>query len=86
MVGSSEASTWMLITTTNISTGFVGKGKVQETMANFTPLPMGLVSLLIVTTSLFWELVAIAIAYTCKICWKIMIGTSTSLLISQSYL
>jgi len=43
----------MLKTTTCISIGSMGKGKVQETMVSFAPPLMGLGSSIVVTIGLF---------------------------------
>ncbi len=63
----SNASTWVLTTTTDTSIGFVAKGKVQETMASFAPLLMGSNSSVVVTTGSLWELVATVVACTCEL-------------------
>ncbi len=86
ITSSSKASTWMLTTTTNTSTDFVGKGKVQKTMANYVFPVMGLGSSIVVATCSLWKLVTTVIAYTSEFFWKIIIVTSTSLLVSWSYL
>jgi hypothetical protein len=58
----------------------MGKGKVQETMASSAPPLMDSGSSIVMTTSLFRELVTIVVAYTCDFFWKIIIGTLTILL------
>jgi len=56
----------MLKTTTNTSIGSMGKGKVQETMANSAPPLMGSSFLVVVTIGSFQELVAITTGCTCE--------------------
>jgi hypothetical protein len=54
----------------------MGKGKVQETMANSAPL-MGSSSSVVVATSSFRELVVIIVAYIGENLWKTLTCTST---------
>jgi hypothetical protein len=65
---------------------FYGQSKVQETMVSFVLPLMGLSSLMIVTTCSFQELVPIVATCTCENFLKTLIGTSTSLPVSRSYL
>jgi hypothetical protein len=55
-------------------------------MANYVFPVMGLGSSIVVATCSLWKLVTTVIAYTSEFFWKIIIVTSTSLLVSWSYL
>ncbi len=77
----------MITTITSISIGSMGKSKVKETMASFDPPLMGLGSSAIVTIGLLQELMATIATCIGEIFWKtLVIGTSTSLLVTWSYL
>jgi len=56
----------MLTTTIGTSTSLMGKGKVQEKMANFVPPLMGLGSSVVVTIGLLQKLVTTIATCICE--------------------
>ncbi len=77
--------TWILTTTTCTSTKFVGKNKVQETMVGSAPLINFSIFVVVITCS-FRELIVAIVTCIGEFFWEIVKGTSTSSLLSQSYI
>jgi hypothetical protein len=63
----------------------MGEDKVQKKMASFAPPRISSNSLVVVAIGSFQELVTIVDTCTSEFFWKAIIGTSTNLPVSQSY-
>ncbi len=77
-IGYSNPFTLVLTTIIGISIDSMGKYKVQETMANSTPL-IGFGSLVVVTTSSLWKRVVVVDGYIGENLWEVVTCTWTSL-------
>ncbi len=63
----------------------MGKGKVQETMVGLAPPLIYSSSFVVVTSGSFQKFTTTNAGCTCENLWETLLGTSTSLSFSQSY-